>query len=156
MTHKYDTFLFLQIYHLFLSFLIFSSTTDISCFANSAASFFICFRTGRQDLTEEGLGFCQRTILSADVFVEYNRRRSTSVIKNILSLASSSDCCLYSLWPVLPSQSHFGMRVDIFELSSRTTSMVLFVAIVILQAVRSACRSSYTKDSWMSILPLGG
>jgi hypothetical protein len=47
-----------------------SSTTNISSFANSAVSFLNCIRMGRQYLTEEGLGFCQRVISSPDVFAE--------------------------------------------------------------------------------------
>jgi hypothetical protein len=89
-------------------------------FANSAVSFLNCIRIGRQYLTEESLGFCQRIILSLDIFVEYNYRGTTDVIKISLLLTPSSDRCLYSLCPVLPSQSHFEMRTNSFEVSSRT------------------------------------
>lgn len=79
---------------------------------------------GRQYLTKEGLGFCQRITLSPDVFTEYDQGGTTDVLKISLSLASSDGSCLYSLCPVLPSEPHFEMRMNSFEISPRT----IFVA----------------------------
>jgi len=78
---------------------------------------------GRECLTEKGLRFCQRIALSPDVFVDYNPGGKTDVLKISLSTATSKGRCLYSPCPVLPSQPHFEMRMNSFEISHRTISM---------------------------------
>ena len=128
MTHKYDTLLFSKFITIFSSFFILSSTTDAYYFANWAVSSLNCIWMEWQYLTEECVGICQRIILSPGVFVEYNRRGTTDVIKVSLSLVSSNDCCLYLLCPMLPLQPHFEMGTDSFKVSSRTTSVAFFLS----------------------------
>ena len=68
----------------------------VSSFANLVVSLLNCIQIGRQYLTEESLGFFQRTNLFLDIFVECGWRGTTDVINISLSL-SSIDRCLYSL-----------------------------------------------------------
>jgi hypothetical protein len=110
---------------IFSSLFILSSTTDVPSFGSSAVSFLNCIRMERQYLTE-GLGLCQKINLSPDVFVDYNFRGTTDVTKISLLLASSNDRCLYSLCPVLLSQSHFEIRNYSYEMLTKTISVAFF------------------------------